>query len=736
MLRLSNTVVGRRTARSAFLSIIGIICGISTILFIQIATNTFSFTNPVLSCPEALTSSKSTKHHSELVIIGIMTAAKYVDTRAYNVWKTWAQRNPGKVLFFVAEDTYSEHDDMPLIRLKGVDDVYPPQKKSFAMMRWLSDNYLEDFDWFIRADDDLYIRGEQLETFLRSLDPTKPHFLGQAGLGNTAEYGQLSLGQRDNYCMGGPGIVFSRETLRMLAPHLESCLLEMLTTHEDVELGRCVRKHVGIACSWNYEMQTLFHNNQSNPSAFKGWGTNPELMHAVTLHPIKQPEHMRKVHQDNLITRLRELRSMRIKLEQAKTTSKPVLLVRRVANTTNDLSHWDYTALNKITFCANGINCPRHTIDSNMKNALGDIVTDLFDEFNSNARHRGRILQFQSIQYAYSRVEPRHGVDYVLDIILWFKKFRPPHRATLSVRRHAYVQQTFGEIEAITDEEHVRILKSASTYYTNMTDDEQQETALNSKDSKRVHLLMPLRGRSTTFKRFCENMLEVLPPSEKDIELVLILYKSDNEIDDVSIRKEAQALSAVLDVRIVDMGDSEFSRGKALTTGSKAMSPDSLMFFTDVDMLFTYGTIERIRTNTILGTQVYFPIVFSEFAPESWSANDESSTSHFSYGRTKGYFRHFGFGLVSLYRRDFDAVGGFNLTIRGWGMEDVDLFEKVISSHLRVLRAPEPGLVHVYHSIYCSSDMPEQQRKMCTGSKAQSLASLDFLAEKILPFSA
>uniref|UniRef100_A0A914QQA3 Hexosyltransferase n=1 Tax=Panagrolaimus davidi TaxID=227884 RepID=A0A914QQA3_9BILA len=181
---------------------------------------------------------------------------------------------------------------MPLIRLKGVDDVYPPQKKSFAMMRWLSDNYMEDFDWFIRADDDLYIRGEQLETFLRSLDPTKPHFLGQAGLGNTAEYGQLSLGQRDNYCMGGPGIVFSRETLRMLAPHLESCLLEMLTTHEDVELGRCVRKHVGIACSWNYEMQTLFHNNQSNPSAFKGWGTNPELMHAVTLHPIKQPERM------------------------------------------------------------------------------------------------------------------------------------------------------------------------------------------------------------------------------------------------------------------------------------------------------------------------------------------------------------------------------------------------------------------------------------------------------------
>lgn len=64
--------------------------------------------------------------------------------------------------------------------------------------------------------------------------------IGQAGLGNSEEYGQLSLGQQDNYCMGGPGIVMSRETLRTVAPHLRSCLMELLTTHEDVELGRYV----------------------------------------------------------------------------------------------------------------------------------------------------------------------------------------------------------------------------------------------------------------------------------------------------------------------------------------------------------------------------------------------------------------------------------------------------------------------------------------------------------------
>lgn len=86
------------------------------------------------------------------------------------------------------------------------------------------------------------------------------------------------------------------------------------------------------------------------------------------------------------------------------------------------------------------------------------------------------------------------------------------------------MQQTFGEPEVISDEDHILIMKSASTYYSNMSE-ATREIALNAKDSKRVHLLMPLRGRSSTFKRFCQNMLDVLPPSEKEIELVLILYR-------------------------------------------------------------------------------------------------------------------------------------------------------------------------------------------------------------------
>jgi len=43
-----------------------------------------------------------------------------------------------------------------------------------------------------------------------------------------------------------------------------------------------------------------------------------------------------------------------------------------------------------------------------------------------------------------------------------------------------------------------------------------------------------------------------------------------------------------------------------------------------------------------------------------------------------GYFRTFAFGQVSVYKSDLDSVGGFNTSINGWGIEDTDLYEKVI----------------------------------------------------------
>lgn len=96
--------------------------------------------------------------------------------------------------------------------------------------------------------------GEKLELFLRTLNSSKPLYLGQTGLGMAEELGKLAIEPGENFCMGGPGMIFSREVLRRMVPHISTCLREMYTTHEDVEVGRCVRRFGGTQCVWSYEV--------------------------------------------------------------------------------------------------------------------------------------------------------------------------------------------------------------------------------------------------------------------------------------------------------------------------------------------------------------------------------------------------------------------------------------------------------------------------------------------------
>ena len=195
-------------------------------------------------------------HNSDknLVFVGIMTAQQFLDTRAPAVYQTWASDVPGKVAIFAKEDAVSDND-IPIIRLAGTDDAYPPQKKSFMMLKYMYDNYLNHFEFFMRTDDDVYVRPEKLEKFLRSVNSSKLHYIGQMGKGNVEEFGLLSLLDYENYCMGGPGMILSRATLARIGPHIAECLHTMHTTHEDVEVGRCIQRFAGVSCTWSYEVK-------------------------------------------------------------------------------------------------------------------------------------------------------------------------------------------------------------------------------------------------------------------------------------------------------------------------------------------------------------------------------------------------------------------------------------------------------------------------------------------------
>ena len=63
------------------------------------------------------------------------------------------------------------------------DKAYPPQKKCFMMMRYMYDNHINDYEWFMRVDDDAYLDYSRLTQLLNTINSSLPIFFGSPGFG-------------------------------------------------------------------------------------------------------------------------------------------------------------------------------------------------------------------------------------------------------------------------------------------------------------------------------------------------------------------------------------------------------------------------------------------------------------------------------------------------------------------------------------------------------------------------
>ena len=138
---------------------------------------------------------------------------------------------------------------LPVVSLPGTDDSYPPRSKESLSYRYMYDHYIHQYDWFMRADDDLYARIPELMKFLSKENPNKELYLGSPARGRPEDKERLKLDSKELYCMGGTGVILSRALLTKLGPHLQDCLkCVVVSWNEDVKVGHCISHKLGIQC--------------------------------------------------------------------------------------------------------------------------------------------------------------------------------------------------------------------------------------------------------------------------------------------------------------------------------------------------------------------------------------------------------------------------------------------------------------------------------------------------------
>ncbi|KAH7643770.1 chondroitin sulfate synthase 1-like protein [Dermatophagoides farinae] len=667
----------------------------------------------------------STNHQRKLLLIGVMTAKSFLDTRAQTIYDTWGRDLPGDVLFFTSSNQKT-NSNLPFVALPQVDDSYPPQKKSFFMFKFMNDYFGDRYKFFMRADDDVFVNVERLKNFLESLNSSESIYIGQTGVGNKEEFGQLNLDSHDNFCMGGPGVIISFKSLAKIASNVKYCLQNLYSTHEDVEIGRCLRQFAGISCTWSYDMQNLFHHNSSiQTSILNDMIPSKDLLNALTIHPIKNPNAMKNLYRyfksidhQNLNFQITKL-FRRLNILLIATTNlnydwkdllsmkfKTLINIKRLANEaenigfypslkvlfTKTLTNPTWKFFTQKLYTEKSLN-PKKNIEKDIVQAFNQNIEQIMNTLNHNSFKKGTLFDYHSLHYGYVRSTQSIGTQFVLDFLMMYRKYQGK-RLTIPIRKHVYAVQTFSP---------TRLLH------------------LEDKPVDIVNVIVPLAGRILTFKRFVRNFIQVYRQDDRlTLTVVLFPNHSNQTVSEIEIiMKEFSGTKNILQV------DGKFSRGTALQQSSLLFNNSSLLFFLDVDMLFTEQVLHRVRRNTIFKQQVYYPIVFSQYQnslKKLITKNESIDDQEF------GYWRQFGYGIVSVYNQDLISVGGYDTNINGWGMEDVNLYDRFIASNLTIFRSADPDLIHIYHAIHCDNKLSSIQYEMCLGTKFFSLDSINTIS--------
>ncbi|CAJ0606841.1 unnamed protein product [Cylicocyclus nassatus] len=163
----------------------------------------------------------------------ILTCKENHQQRAIHVKATWVKRC-NKYVFVSSDDDLN----LPAINLNvsnGRDHLWARTKAAF---KYIHDSYLNEFDWFLKADDDTYVILENLRYMLLPYSPEQPIHFGC----------KFKMMVKQGYHSGGAGYVLSREALRRFVNEglndTEKCSPKE-GGDEDVEIGRCL-ENIGV----------------------------------------------------------------------------------------------------------------------------------------------------------------------------------------------------------------------------------------------------------------------------------------------------------------------------------------------------------------------------------------------------------------------------------------------------------------------------------------------------------
>lgn len=171
------------------------------------------------------------------------------------IYDTWGRDVPD-IKFFTGITEASQqlqHEGVPIVSLQKLSLSTSKLSHILAILEYMEEHYLNEFNWFVLASDKVYINGHGLDELLSHMNPESNTYLG-----HPVPLSEPYMNEKSSlYCMGQLSIVLSRSSLENSMSKFDQC--HDLGKNWDEQFGQCIKRILGIECAT--DMKEVSSNN-------------------------------------------------------------------------------------------------------------------------------------------------------------------------------------------------------------------------------------------------------------------------------------------------------------------------------------------------------------------------------------------------------------------------------------------------------------------------------------------
>lgn len=236
----------------------------------------------------------------EKLFVGVITSQEYLHSRDIAVNKTIAHI-VDKIRYFISIPEGTK----PNVTLPGIVGFTDTRSilKPFHTMKYIIDNYLENYDYYFLIKDVSYINAKKLVQFVTKISVSQNVHVGV--LGDIPSYCSLGKiisvlnnhGNKSNtslsiyhFLFTDSGILLSNSIIQEVKNNLDWCVKNAYSDSDDVNFGRCIVHSASTRCVNHIQGQNFLFTRLESTFLFeqhlKNLTRNEQFINSLVIYPI------------------------------------------------------------------------------------------------------------------------------------------------------------------------------------------------------------------------------------------------------------------------------------------------------------------------------------------------------------------------------------------------------------------------------------------------------------------